>query len=124
MINALRCFLEILLLRFGDFHELLRVPVNKREPGALYMNHHHVSFSESVVDIRHLENDRCRLPWHKGKRFLKSVSILPAERLSTDQLLVTAHLRGIRGGCLRENGNFQAPPSDIPTARVQTVFRA
>ena len=54
MKDALASFREVSLIRQKDIRdELLRVPVNEWEPGALHMHHDSVPLLESMQYVRH-----------------------------------------------------------------------
>ena len=48
-------FPEILIIAMVDIREYLWVPVNQREPAALHLYHHFMSFFEGMRNVRDAE---------------------------------------------------------------------
>src|SRR5713101_1451197 len=92
-INPLSSLHEVRGSRGSNVHELLRIAVGQREPGALNLNHDSMSRAESVSHIRKLELDVIRLTGIEGYGLFEALAILAAERLAANQLLIAAHLR-------------------------------
>ena len=84
-------FSEVLIPRFIDIHELLRVTVHQREPAALHLDHKLMAFFESMCDIRQGELYLLRFIRLKGYRRFKTLPELPSHDLSTNQHLVATH---------------------------------
>jgi len=54
----------VAVLSFKDIgHILLRVTINHREPGALYLDHDAMSLSKSVVDFMKIDDKLLRFVW-------------------------------------------------------------
>src|SRR6187402_185938 len=90
----LRGLLKIGILCEEDIrHELLRIAVDEREPGALHLDHDPVSFLEHVVVGR--ESDLVMLYRIRRNRLrlFKTIAITSAEDVARDHKFVSAHCR-------------------------------
>src|SRR5690242_5456665 len=75
----------------GD--ERLRIPIDHRKPGALYLNHEPVALREPVVTVSEADRVRGRLPRNERLRFPETVPEARAEDFAGHHHLVTTHPR-------------------------------
>ena len=91
VIHALRRRPIVRWLGMIDVHELPRIAVDQREPGALHLHHDPVPFPERVQDVHHLELDVRPRVRHQGLRFLEAVPELSAQHVASHELLIPCH---------------------------------
>lgn len=72
-------FLEILSICFVYIDERLGIPVDYREPGALYLYHDPVPLFEGMEPIRHIEFYTSYLIWNQRFGILKTIPVFTSE---------------------------------------------
>src|SRR5687767_11561718 len=75
-IDAVFRLLEVRLVRLVDVDELLRIPVDQGEPGALDLHHNAVPLTEGMANVRKLPLHIRDFTGRQGLRFFKTVSKL------------------------------------------------
>ncbi|MNY45982.1 hypothetical protein D3C86_1811220 [compost metagenome] len=85
-------FLKIGFRCFENVYKLLRITVHEREPAALDLDHHAMTFFESMRYLIQFHGHFFNFVFHKWLRFRKAVPELAAQYLGTYHLLVTVHL--------------------------------
>src|SRR5262249_2507417 len=89
--NSVRGSLKIRFLRTIDVGERLRIAIDQRKPGALYLHHDFMTAAKGVINVFQLVLDRSWHVWLEGLRILKTVAELAAHYVAAHQLLMPAH---------------------------------
>src|SRR5688500_17901448 len=97
MINTDGCFLEIVVISLVNIHEFLWIPVSKRKPAALHLDHKPVAFFKSVSNIRQFKFHLLNFIWLERDRVGKTIPELSPHDLPTNQHLISAHRVGTSG---------------------------
>src|ERR1041384_489334 len=91
--DSLCCLHKVGSSSFRNVHELLRIAIRQREPRTLHLKHDSMSRAKCVCHVWQFELDMIRFTGLKGHRLLEALAILATEWLTSNQLLISAHLR-------------------------------
>src|SRR5258708_15923477 len=92
-IDLLGRFVKILFGRLIDAgHPSLRVAINKREPGALDLYHHSMTFKKRMVSVVQADYVRENFAGRNRLRTRKALTVSSAEYFAADHHLVAAQI--------------------------------
>src|SRR5579862_4726461 len=95
--DADRLLLEIAVVGRINVHKFLRIPVNQREPAALYLDHEPVPLFKRMSHIGGRPFYCLHLAGSEGNGLFEAFPEATSHDLGTDEHLITAHriTRGI-----------------------------